>query len=413
MKYLSNMSSKTAKSVEVISHDKHTLYKCSVCDGTFSTTSNCKRHMRTMHNVEPIFDNRTPTLKCPLCDDYLKTYTLFDEHLMEKHKVVLIRKKLDFANFKSFQEWKLSEEGDTQSSYILSLSSSRNGQKTLKYKCHRSGRFIPRPQKSDKARKPKLKGTNKMNSICPSRLTVTQKANGKVTVEYVSTHVGHEQEPDRLRLNPVEREAIAEKLLQGIPKAEILKDISGKYSPTKRISYTTRRDLNNIQRSLKAKTDNDGASKKPKMSEDDPTCVTESVEEQEQEGEEESETTLPNEYILVLMNPEDGMHIREDGVDDFESCIVIDNVADSTIDKLEQRKSALKDQLHAIIDGLDDCNSVEELDFIKQNIRPILPGLQVLNHEKNPPKTINLTLYAQEESRPQKMKSFEVFEEGN
>lgn len=392
----------TVQPDQLINKDLPRMYKCPMCDGTFSTTSNCKRHMRTLHDVEPIFDNRTPTLKCPLCDDYSKTYSLFDEHLTEKHQVVLLRQKLDFNNFNLFQEWKINEESDTQSSYILSHSHAKHGQKTMKFKCHRSGHFVPRERKSDKSRKLKSKGSNKINCTCPSRLVVTRKANGKVTVEYVMPHVGHEREPDRLRLTPAERDAIAEKLLQGVPKTDILKDISGKYSPTKRISHITRRDLNNIERSLKTKSEvrvkNDDVSRTVEVSSEVSTSAVkvENVEEQE-------ETVLPNEYLLVFVNPDDDLQIKEEGDSNLEHCIVIDSVtSDLEIDSfVVQEKLELKDQLNAILYTVDNsCNSSEEIDFVKRNVDPILPGLQALKSHKVPPKTINVTLFAQEDSRP-------------
>ncbi|KAM7281172.1 hypothetical protein ISCGN_006164, partial [Ixodes scapularis] len=62
----------------------------------------------------------------------------------------------------------------------------------------------------------RAQGTCKTNVQCLATIQATEK-DGKVTVEYQAEHYGHLKELKHLRLFTTEKEALADKLKQGIP----------------------------------------------------------------------------------------------------------------------------------------------------------------------------------------------------
>ncbi|XP_055944366.1 uncharacterized protein LOC129975328 [Argiope bruennichi] len=102
------------------------------------------------------------------------------------------------------------------------------------YTCHRSGYFS---SKSKGLRHIKLAGSCKINSYCPAFISVKNcKETGQLHVKYFPTHVGHVFEVKHLRLCDKEKEKIAGQLITGVKISNILNNIAGTSSPTKRLA---------------------------------------------------------------------------------------------------------------------------------------------------------------------------------
>uniref|UniRef100_A0A1Y1KRC1 C2H2-type domain-containing protein n=2 Tax=Photinus pyralis TaxID=7054 RepID=A0A1Y1KRC1_PHOPY len=230
------------------------IFMCPVCGTTFNKQCNLSRHARNVHNSS--LGERKKTLACPLCSDLCVTYHDLDQHIQSTHSIKIVEEQLIFNGPQEFQEWKDKIESETLANYRV-MSSCVKKKKSLritKYICHRSGK-ISKYKEDPRQRAPKVKGSNKINSNCPARIIYTEKK-GKVKVSFFGTHVGHAQDIDRLRIPNPEREAIAAKLIQGISPKHILREIGKEFDPTKRISYTTNRDIHNIKQSLKIPLNN-------------------------------------------------------------------------------------------------------------------------------------------------------------
>ncbi|XP_050499982.1 uncharacterized protein LOC126880257 isoform X1 [Diabrotica virgifera virgifera] len=119
----------------------------------------------------------------------------------------------------------------------------------LEYYCHRSGYYKAR---GENIRHLKRQGTNKINGYCPANLKVTIK-NGKYSVNYCGTHVGHKQVEDlgHLFLTKEERHQIAAKIASKVPMQVILNDVRDSVSQCQlqRMHLLTKKDLFNIERS--------------------------------------------------------------------------------------------------------------------------------------------------------------------
>ncbi|PSN36147.1 hypothetical protein C0J52_13262 [Blattella germanica] len=154
-------------------------------------------------------------LICQLCD---KTFT----------KLKYLKRHIKDAQF---LQWKMEEEENTISSFVKYSAPKqlKEGKKSF-YVCHRSGLF---KSKSSGTRVLKSQGSSKMNSTCPAYMTVTEMDDGMVHVLYYPTH--------------------HEKLKAGESVTKILDDlhIEAARGEKKRIHYVTRKDVKNIQQSLK------------------------------------------------------------------------------------------------------------------------------------------------------------------
>jgi hypothetical protein len=105
--------------------------------------------------------------------------------------------------------------------------------------CNRSGFYKLNLQKPERQRALKLRGSNKINASCPALLKIVAENEGRISVNYIQTRVGHDFEIGKLRLTASERQELAGEQLQGIQNHRILKDISKKFNADKKVSYTT------------------------------------------------------------------------------------------------------------------------------------------------------------------------------
>ncbi|XP_050305499.1 uncharacterized protein LOC126742751 [Anthonomus grandis grandis] len=231
------------------------VYVCTECGTKCSIKSNINVHMKRKHKdfVKP---STLKTLKCPLCSTLFSLMTELDQHFSNVHDLPLKQENLEFNSFDEFKEWKLEIETNNQSSYVLLNSRSLNDKsKIIKYICHRSGNYTENVKNTKRERQPKVKGSNKIGSICPARITTNINYKGNIMVKYISTHIGHKLEVGRLRMTQFEREQLAGKMFQGIPHYKILNDLSKNFNPSARISYTTKHDLHNVSKSFKINSD--------------------------------------------------------------------------------------------------------------------------------------------------------------
>jgi hypothetical protein len=111
--------------------------------------------------------------------------------------------------------------------------------KNTYYVCNRSGFYKLNLQKPERQRALKLRGANKINASCPALLKIVAENEGRISVNYIQTRVGHDFEIGKLRLTASERQELAGEQLQGIQNHRILKDISKKFNADKKVSYTT------------------------------------------------------------------------------------------------------------------------------------------------------------------------------
>jgi len=195
-----------------------------------------------MHGL--VSDSQYNKFTCSECLLTFHNRSAIIEHYTTDHsELELCEEQLTFRSWDSFLQWKQDIEKETVSGFVKG-----NGSKLTKhgkvhcFTCHRSGK--PVSHGSGK-RSMKMAGSNKTSTYCPARIQATE-YDGLVDVKYCATHIGHSNEPGRLTLNKHEKNIIAGQLLQSVPMSKVLNDISESFSPSKRYSLTSRKDLHNI-----------------------------------------------------------------------------------------------------------------------------------------------------------------------
>lgn len=221
---------------------------CIKCNRSFSEKKNLNKHCRKFHPYDKLDDTRKHQ-KCGMCSASFSFISELHKHIENEHSVRLNFINETFYTEGDFLEWKQRIEKDNQSSFVLvkryELSS---GEKVTHYKCHRSGHSNT---VKDKDRFTKELGSIKSGCSCPAVIKVyTQTVDdvSEMKVSYQSVHVGHNLEVGKLKLSKDERTALASSLNLGIPMPRILDETRQQFSPTKRLGYTTRKDLHNIAR---------------------------------------------------------------------------------------------------------------------------------------------------------------------
>lgn len=150
-----------------------------------------------------------------------------------------------------FDQWKAKFENETNASFVKATGKKALSDRgtTYYYYCNRSGYFTP---SGCNIRALKSQGTSKIDSYCTAAIVLTKKDDSMQLIAKVcSTHHGHSNNLGYLRLQNSERFHIASKLSQGVTFERILDDIREDIGEdVKRIHLTTRKDIQNIERSF-------------------------------------------------------------------------------------------------------------------------------------------------------------------
>jgi len=162
---------------------------------------------------------------------------------------------MEFEDLSEFKKWKEVMECETKAFYTLSVIHKSKLHRIYRYDCHRSGTFASKAG-IERRRALKIKGSRKTGKACPARIIVTENnCGGTISAEFFETHVGHDQDVGHLSLTVSTRQTLASELLQGVSKRKFIEKIASTFSPTKRLSYTTKKDLHNISATFNLKGD--------------------------------------------------------------------------------------------------------------------------------------------------------------
>jgi len=219
---------------------------CIICCLRFKQLRNMNRHMRKVHGADLACQKRQITT-CPLCKERFEYSNMLDAHFFERHDITIDKDVFEVDTLRDFKEWKERMERESRSFFRI-YHSAKSGLRKM-YVCNRTGVFVPK-KKGEKRRELKVKGSKKIGGTCPARITMHQDVEGKILVTFFKSHVGHEPDIGALGLTLTEKQFLASKMAQGVPKQVILDKILENFNPEKRMSYTTLKDLHNIAQSF-------------------------------------------------------------------------------------------------------------------------------------------------------------------
>lgn len=134
-------------------------------------------------------------------------------------KVLFLKNSLFnlFLLISEFITWKSHEERENKVGYCKVRGTKRTGE-TEKYyfECVRSS--LNHSLKDNRKRAIKSQGSCKMSFSCSSQIIVSRNSeSGRCIVTYYKTHYGHEQDIQHLHLSKIDKNAIASKLILGVP----------------------------------------------------------------------------------------------------------------------------------------------------------------------------------------------------
>lgn len=232
-------------------HEKPTETQCLICERVFSKRSNLLKHMNSKSHTIHQQKNTPKSIKCPLsCNFVADNKDKILKHYSEYHNITLEVKNLVFDNIEKFLEWKEKFEKDTGTHFVNSKGNVKRKTGTVIYFiCDRDGYY---KAEGKNIRLPRVKGSKKINSHCPAKITCRINDKG-IQVENMDTHVGHEMEMDHLYITESEKKEICQKLKAKASFDEILNEAHNydKNDKLKRINLLTRKDLWNIVNTYK------------------------------------------------------------------------------------------------------------------------------------------------------------------
>lgn len=185
----------------------NTRFICNICSRSFSRRLHLARHIQTCSKIEfctfnecgQIFFNKSSLTKhlkthrdnvFRKCTYYNCNFTYvrtsnFLNHLNIKHLQKTSFFTYKFNSFAEFSEWKDSEELNCNISFAIKHSRTTSaGVKYIYYFCAHDGCDT----KFRKTSRKNLKGVLKLNRNCLSRIYVTVKPSGSITIKYINTH---------------------------------------------------------------------------------------------------------------------------------------------------------------------------------------------------------------------------------
>lgn len=170
---------------------------CDKCKKSFRNQWYLKRHHGNTRECKS-----NACVVCEKCNRLFQSEWHLKRHTEECNGSDLPSQELKKEHYKfnsmtEFTEWKEKMERETSSHFVKHRGAEKNkdGSITFNLYCHRSGFYIPRGKQE---RSLKTKGSNKIDSHCPSVMKVTEGTN--VTVQFIGTHIGHSNHVGRLYL---------------------------------------------------------------------------------------------------------------------------------------------------------------------------------------------------------------------
>ncbi|KAJ3662024.1 hypothetical protein Zmor_006392 [Zophobas morio] len=175
------------------------IIKCLVCDKTFVCNSSKNQHMRKFHQIIGTSKGKKNNISCILCSrekqvqKVFGTYLELTKHFEEEHHIQTEEEVIKCSNVEEFNKWMLIQRKSVR--YTIrrknNCSNSKTNRRIVYYDCNRSNNGY---ESKAVAKFPKAGGNIKIKGTCPSRIIANFEEDGTVTVKYIKSHIGHEED---------------------------------------------------------------------------------------------------------------------------------------------------------------------------------------------------------------------------
>uniref|UniRef100_A0A0A9Z5T9 C2H2-type domain-containing protein n=1 Tax=Lygus hesperus TaxID=30085 RepID=A0A0A9Z5T9_LYGHE len=348
---------------------------CDICGKSISFRCNLVRHYREVHrslppekikygcprsNGDNLKKNERHThaekkMVCRTCEKSFRYNFDFEKHITEEHNIKITNETKTFESKAEFDLWKRSIEAETPVKYIVRDAKQVNENRVIQYRCNRDGFY--KAAVSGRKRELKRQGSCKINGHCPARMAVTIFHSGKVEVNFVPTHYGHELQLVHVPISSHMRQQVAAKLAANIPKDKVLEDIHNQISgEVRRDDLLTKQDLRNLMRDFKINNEH-------KFHSDDESNVEFLI-----DGSRCHETTDD-----VTKRDQGTAEIHDSRKSDLAKH-AHENMCDDVV--IEDMKRASMDIFNRILQG---CTSKEQVAFLLKTLDNMVPQFQALD----------------------------------
>ena len=214
---------------------------CPVCRISFKRPVNLKNHVSKIHAGQGQGLAENPNSKqqaCMVstCSLKFRTVDKLIEHVINVHKADINIEHLTFDQSSLFSEFLKREEIVTNTRCVKKSKHQVNkkGEKNYSYVCHRNGKTTNHMTKCIKAKsaRKRRKGHCQINGLCPARMSVCERPDGKVQVRYIKSH-SHSLSLEQSKYLPIPdslRSEILNMLSLKIPVTSIIDKIRGHFS---------------------------------------------------------------------------------------------------------------------------------------------------------------------------------------
>uniref|UniRef100_A0A914X0Z6 MULE transposase domain-containing protein n=1 Tax=Plectus sambesii TaxID=2011161 RepID=A0A914X0Z6_9BILA len=231
-------------------------YVCRICGAVRRNKKSYNSHRQQKHGTI------RNTLVCPVSGscEKLASPEALRKHLKESHGAKAAKVPQTFASSGEFLQWKDKLQKETNSLFVQWTGVKEEGR--VVYHCCRAGEkrshrkalggvAVENSETRKTNRRPRAKGTMKMNAYCPAVIHAKFSPQGVVEVSAYLEHYGHEEDIYFISLSTTTRDKVKQKLKEGFAPDRIAdfirkdKDSSvrDRQLKTKDVLYILRQDL--------------------------------------------------------------------------------------------------------------------------------------------------------------------------
>ena len=176
--------------------------ECPKCKRQFFNKSTMVRHLKSYHENE-----KKICCSFSTCSLTFSNVEALVDHLKSFHDANIEIENLEFDNLDSFAKFKEMESTKTNTRYVKRRQNkiNKDGSQSFTIVCHRDGLKRDHLKKGETyrgKRKANIKGSCKIEKLCPSRMSVSVKADGSVKVRYIKSHT-HSTGVEESRFLPI------------------------------------------------------------------------------------------------------------------------------------------------------------------------------------------------------------------